>query len=66
MHAEHPHNFVINYVRLLGGDLDFIQLAWNILNDRRVFGSIRKRVRDVCQWKFCRNDGLERDAGVQS
>lgn len=36
VHAEHPHNFVINYARLLGGDNDFIQLAWNILNDRQV------------------------------
>jgi hypothetical protein len=34
VHAEHPHNFVINYVHFLGGDNEFMQLAWNILNDR--------------------------------
>lgn len=34
VHAEHPHNFVINYVRLLEGGQEFTQLAWNILNDR--------------------------------
>ncbi|GAX75351.1 hypothetical protein CEUSTIGMA_g2795.t1 [Chlamydomonas eustigma] len=33
VHAEHPHNFVINYVHFLGGDNEFMQLAWNILND---------------------------------
>ncbi len=34
VHAEHPHNFVINYVHFLGAGKELMQLAWNILNDR--------------------------------
>eukprot|EP00798_Chlamydomonas_sp_ICE-L_P010693 gene10693-12385_t len=33
LHAEHPHKFVINYIHMLGGSNELIQLAWNVLND---------------------------------
>ncbi|KAG1653418.1 hypothetical protein FOA52_009127 [Chlamydomonas sp. UWO 241] len=36
VHADHPHNYIINYVRLLLGDRDgarLMQLSWDVAND---------------------------------
>ena len=34
VNAEHPHNFVLNYLNFLGGGKALMQLAWDVLNDR--------------------------------
>ena len=34
VNAEHPHNFVLNYLNFLGGGKQLMQLAWDVLNDR--------------------------------
>ena len=38
--SEHPHKYILYFVKLLGGNADLSQVAWNYLND-----SMR---RDIC------------------
>jgi len=36
VHCDHPHKLLISFVKVLDGDQDLIQEAWNIVNDRCV------------------------------
>jgi hypothetical protein len=36
VHCDHPHKLLISFLRVLDGDSDLIQTAWNIANDRCV------------------------------
>jgi len=35
-HVEHPHKFIISYLKVLGAPSELMQVAWNLANDRYV------------------------------
>ena len=49
VNAEHPHNFVLNYLNFLGGGKVLMQLAWDVLNDRWE-GEGGAGARRSCSW----------------
>ena len=49
IHAEHPHKFVLNYLRMMGQDSAMMNAAWKIANDSlRTTLCIRFKAYKVC------------------
>jgi transcription initiation factor TFIIIB Brf1 subunit/transcription initiation factor TFIIB len=40
-HVEHPHKFIISYLKVLGAPSELMQVAWNLANDRYILHSAR-------------------------
>ena len=34
VHCDHPHKLLISFIKVLDGDQELIQEAWNVANDR--------------------------------
>lgn len=39
-HVEHPHKFIISYLKVLAAPSELMQVAWNLANDRYVHSLI--------------------------
>lgn len=52
VHADHPHKLLISFVKVLEGEQELYQEAWNIANDRWGAANITSQCMPACSVRY--------------